>query len=353
MKALLWLDTLYRATSVLHDVTYLQNRAAFDATQQTIGFWAYLDATETSEDYEGRDDVWVGERYVQYHAAASPLDPTTAAAYEARVGAGWIHPTGRVVLDRWRKHYSLLGLHDPGLFQTNRPRLGLDDLTEELASADLVLDLRPIGGSLYLDLTHEGLPLRSLRSADGKANHLAFALRELLERASGYDSVVLLCDDDMAQDYRLIQRVLQVRGHDVHRLALGRVPIDGITQSSRKGGWQGFTVDKLLEPLLRDHAPRAVQLGTRLYFVAGLGRSGRQSFRADLLQSFVRKAETILERCGGAGPSPLPGRALRCLERAGCYVDPYGVVSLLLSPHVDDRLRATIVALLLGSRCTP
>src|SRR5439155_21972953 len=110
----------------------------------------------------------------------------------------------------------------------------------------MCLDHRDLGGPIYLDLTSFGLPLRQIVTADGRANYLACALRELLPLAPDYDEVVLLYDRELDADYQLLARALAASGPEVRRVPIGRVPIDGRIRSTRHGGWHGHTAADLL-----------------------------------------------------------------------------------------------------------
>ena len=108
------------------------------------------------------------------------------------------------------------------------------------------------------------------------------------------------------------------------------MPIDGVAQAARFGGWRGYTVDALAGPLVAEHGAAAFALGMRLYLMAGLGRMSGESFSVQHLRRWAHRAARLLadhdarpERVGGARLSALAGRSP--------YVDPFRLVTTLLS----------------------
>lgn len=329
LKGLLWTDVMYRASAQLADVTYRYSPTTYHPCEQTSGFWAYLDRTFGDRDYADCSESDIGELYVAYRkdGAAAPGEHQ---AYLEAIEAGWVHPAGARVLDLWTEHYARLGMHDPGLVAHQPPGLGLDEVLDRLAAAGLCLDQRADGGPVYLDATRHGMPLRKIVSADGRPNYLACALRELVPLAASHDEIVLLYDSELEPDYVLLARVLAELGPEVHRVSLGRVPIDGRILSARHGGWQGHTAGELLDAVSGEHDKAALRLGMRLYFIAVLGPGARESFREDLLRRAIKRAERLLS-LGVDGP-PAPDVLARHRPN-GQHVDPYRLTASLLARH--------------------
>ncbi|MEV0319427.1 hypothetical protein ACIBKX_37690 [Streptomyces sp. NPDC050658] len=328
LKGILWTDVMYRATLPLADVTYRYSHTTYHPTEQTLGFWEFLDRTRGDTDYAELTEDAIGELYVAFRAA--PRTPAAALRpYAEAAERGWVHPASARVLRLWTGHYAALGLHDPGLLRRQPPGLTLDAALERLAELDMCLDQRAVGGPVYLDLTRFGLPLRQLVTADGRPNYLACALRELLPLAPEFDEVVLLYDSELDADYQQLERVIRALGPDVRRVSLGRVPIDGQIRSARHGGWHDLHAGALLSAARRDHDPAAVRLGMRLYFIAVLGPGQRQSFRADLLHQNIRRAERLLA-AALREPRPALEEGLARHRKDHVYVDPYRLTSGLL-----------------------
>ena len=239
LKGLLWADVLYRATAHLADVDYRYSPTTYHPTEQTLGFWEYLDRTLGEADYRGRGEEDIGELYVGYRSAGERVPASALRPYADAVERGWVHPAGARVLELWASHYARLGLHDPGLTAHQPPGMGLEEALGRLETLGLCVDHRGHGGPVHLDATRHGLPLRQIVAAGGRPNYLACALRELVPLAPRYDEIVLICDRDLETDYLLLQRVLAAFGPVVHRIVLGRVPINGRIRSARHGDWHG------------------------------------------------------------------------------------------------------------------
>ncbi|MDH6113612.1 hypothetical protein P3T36_005225 [Kitasatospora sp. MAP12-15] len=330
LKGLLWTDAMYRATAQLADVTYRYSHTTYDRTEQTLGFWEYLDRTADCLDYSTLSEEQIGELYVGYRAEGSRPSAAQLHPYaEAVEHHGWVHPASARILELWTSHYARLGMHDPGLLAHQPPPGGLDEVIALLSVRNLCLDLRESGGPVYLDGTRYGLPLRLIVSSDGQPNYLACALRELVPLAPDFDEVVLLYDSELEPDYILLQRILGELGPEVRRVTLGRVPIDGRIRSARHGGWHDHTAGAVLAEAGADHDQDAVRLGLRLYFIATLGPGAGQSFRRDLLHQCCTKAARLIEAARATAPAPVADTIAR--HRGNhLFVDPYRLTSSLL-----------------------
>ena len=356
LKGLLWTDVMFRATAPLAEVTYRYSHTTYHVTEQTVGFWEYLDRTHGETDYTRLSEEDIGDLYVGYRSAEQGQSADVLRPYRDAVEhSGWVHPASERMLRLWAGHYERLGMHDPGLREHQPPGLGLEEMIERLAAVGLVLDQRQCGGPVYLDLTRYGMPLRRIVTTDGRPNYLACALRELLPLVPWYDEVVLLYDRELDADYQLLNRVLTRLGPTVRRVPIGRVPIDGKITSARHGGWHDHTAGALLRAAADASDTGAgvdagaLRLGMRLYFIATLGPGQRQSFRHDLLRNCLTLAARLLNRSGaaagtGAGDGDLPG-ALDRHRRGHTYVDPYRLTCSLLGkgrPAPDPGLLSAV-----------
>lgn len=329
LKGLLWTDVMYRATRPLADVVYRYSHTTYHATEQTLGFWEFLDRSHGATDYGDFTEERIGELYVAFRAAerapAQALLP-----YAEAVERGWVHPVSTRILQLWSGHYAALGLHNPGLLQHQPPGLGLDAALERLTGLGMCLDQREVGGPVHLDLTRFGLPLRRLVSADGRPNYLACALRELIPLAPDFDEVVLLYDHELDADYQQLERVLTALGPRVRRVAVGRVPIEGRIRSARHGGWRGLHAGTLIDAARAEYHEDAVRLGMRLYFIAVLGPGRQQSFRSDLLLHCVKRAARLLDAAGPETDRAALKDLLAQHRKDHVYVNPYRLTSHLL-----------------------
>jgi hypothetical protein len=350
LKGLLWTDVMFRATVPLAEVTYRYSHTTYHVTEQTVGFWEYLDRTRGETDYAQLSEEEIGELYVRYRAEEQPQSAQALRPYrDAIERSGWSHPASRRLLELWAGHYERLGMHDPGLQEHQPPGLALEEMVEQLSATGLVLDQRDCGGPVYLDLTRYGMPLRRIITSDGRPNYLACALRELLPLAPWYDEVVLLYDRELDTDYQLLNRVLTRLGPAVRRVPVGRVPIDGRIASARHGGWRGYTAGVLLGEAAETcgEDTEALRLGMRLYFVATLGPGQQESFRHDLLRNCLTMAARLLKRSRDAvavGAGDLSD-ALDRHRRGHTYVDPYRLTCSLLGrgrPAPDHGLLSAV-----------
>lgn len=335
VKGLLWLDVLERATRLVRPVSYELNRTTYDVTWQTVEFWDWLDRSDI--DPAALDEIALGHRYVAFHALRGREPGVRADALRARIERGYIHPSGLRILEIWKRHYELLGIRDPGLTRTRPLPLTQDEALGLLARADLLLDLRSMGGGAYLDLTDEGIPLRTIVDADGRDNHTLCTLRELAGSLRPEETIALLCDSELAADYLLLERCLRRLGAEVFSMSLGRVRLPGdVAGSARHGGWESYTVDRIVERY-RGFSPDAFKIGVRLYFIVALGAGDKTVFSFELLERFLGKARQLL----GARPQGSREAGLACLAglvRHRGFVDPYRLASLLLSPGKREAL---------------
>lgn len=345
LKGLLWVDVMRRATALVADVTYRYSNTTFNTTRQTLGFWEYLDRTFGDLDYTAHGESELGELYMRYQAEPvrapfAALRPYLRAVEET----GWVHPASARLLGLWAGYYERLGMYDPGLTRVQPPEICLAELLDLLSARGLCLDERPSGGPVYLDGTRYGLPLRQIVSPEGQPNYLAGTLRELVPLTARYDEIVLVHDRELTEDYVLLDRILGAFGGNAVRVAVDRVPIDGVVKSSRYGGWQGHTLPTMFDAC--DGAgSEALRLGIRMHFITVLGKGGGESFHQELLRRTVKRAGRLLAAADGRTP-PLSGAGLaqyvgRCTGGTR-HVDPYRLTAEMLTRHRNPPVRELI-----------
>lgn len=339
LKVLLSMDILHRATATFADVTHLYSPLAHAGSRQVAGFWEYLDRRHPGLDYDTRTEEEIGDLYVEFQRH-EPAPYAALAPVVRRAATGWVHPATARLLDLWDGHYRTLGMLLPTFGRTGPAPLPAEDLIDLLVRHDLCIDGRPYGAPVYLDATVAGLPLRVMVGADGHTNYLVSTLAEILPRLADHDHVVLAHDTDIRSDYRTIVHVLTALGTSVSRIEFPRVPLDGVIRSSRYGGWHGYTVGALAAPLLDEFGTTAFALGLRLYLVAGLGRTARESFSTRHLRRWVQRAQRLLDEHaaprGGGEHADRRGGGGRTVDLSGLagrspFVDPYRAVTTLLS----------------------
>ncbi|HEX8080544.1 MAG TPA: hypothetical protein VF557_10080 [Jatrophihabitans sp.] len=351
LKLLLSMDLLHRASATFADVTHVYHPLAHAGSRQVAGFWEYLDRRYPGFDFSRCAEEEIGELYGEFQRDER-VDYPALEPLVRRAAAGWAHPVSARLLDLWQGHYRMLGMLDPGLGRTGPTPMAAEELIELLVRNDLCIDGRPFGAPVYLDATAAGLPLRMMLGSDGHANYLMSTLCELVPQLADHDHVVLAHDVEIRADYRTMAHVLTGLGAEVSRLEFPRVPLDGVARATRFGGWQGYTVGALSGPLVAEFGEPAFALGLRLYLVAGLGRTARESFSTRHLRRWVQRAGRLLAEHGDRPVSSAglaaSTAALSALAGRLPYVDPYRLVTSLLS-----RDAAAPPAQLLGALLGP
>lgn len=332
LKYLLSLDLIYRATATFATVDCAYHHAVYAGSRQVAGFWEFLDRCHPGLDAAELSEEDIGRLYVAHHQG-EPASFASIRPVVRRAEEGWTHPVSARLLDVWEGHYRRLGMWDPQLGRARPALATTDEVVDLLVRRDLGIDGRPLDAPVYLDATGEGLPLRSVLSAEGQSNYLLYLLRELIPVLPDYDLVVLAHDTELRSDYRTVAHVLEALGVRVARFEVPRVPLDGVTRSARSGGWEGYTLDAFQGPLVAEFGAAAFRLGLRLYLVAGLGRTARQSFSTDQLRRWVRRAARLPADHHGDGGHT--ARYLARLTGRRGYADPYRVATALLSRDED------------------
>jgi hypothetical protein len=332
LKGILWVDILLKASSKLADVTCHYSWLIAHASEQTVGFWEFLDRCHGDIEFQDLTEEQIGELYVRYHNEGKRPSIQAISPYVAASERGdWLHPASRRLNEIWSSQFNIFGVQQ-FLRQSRSPALGIDDVIDRLAAAGLCLDQRSQGGSVYLDVTDEGIPLRQVVTSDGRRNYLISFLRELMPLALKYDHVILVHDEGLDADYFLLQRILSRLGANVCREPITRVPINGVVQSARHGGWQGNTASALIarqQALQIDDI--CFQLGVRFYLVGILGRSRKLSFCLSELERSLDRARRLLATASSGDNEANVESFLRTCAVGGAYVDPYRVTSSLIS----------------------
>ena len=101
LKGLIWIDTAVRAASLLSPIDLLGNsaRQLWDSSIQTLRFWAHLDEADDQSpraSYRDKDDLWIGERYVEQNRAPKEVAVDVLERYRRRIeDDGWMHESAR------------------------------------------------------------------------------------------------------------------------------------------------------------------------------------------------------------------------------------------------------------------
>jgi hypothetical protein len=332
LKGMLAVDVMRKTTEQLAQVDCLYSNLTANGSEQTVGFWEYLDRKHGALDFTRCSEEDIGELYVRYHMESSkPTHAVLAPYLHAVENANWIHPSSARLHEIWSSHLSMLGIRDPGIARLKSNAMPLDELVQRLADNHLCVDLRAKGGALYLDATVDGLPLRQAITADGRVNYLINLLRDLVPQIPRYDHLVLIHDPELHADFSLLQKILRRLGGTADRVVTNRVAIEGTVRSARHGEWHGYTTTALASKCLESADLSSFQLGIRLYFIAIVENDIDRSFSMDRLRHFIRRASRLLSAStSGAATASVQEFLLRCARRRP-YVDPYIVTSCLLS----------------------
>jgi hypothetical protein len=329
---MLWVDVMQKTTAQFADVDCLYSHLTANGSEQTVGFWEFLDREAGDADFSVHSEQEIGELYLRYHSQTSKPSHSALSPYLRAVeNRSWVHPVSKRLHQIWSAHAAALRVHDPGLICDKWSAMPVEALIQRLAECDLCVDLRSKGGALYLDLTAEGIPLRQVITTEGHSNYLISLLRELVPQIQSYDHLILIHDRELHADYLLLQRILMRLGASVDRVPISRVAIDGVVQSTRHGGWQGYTASDLTSNLMKVADLPSIRLGMRLYFIATLGKGKPGSFNIGLLERAVRRAKSLISTADNRHSEESVESFLhRCAGRKK-YVDPYKVTSGLLS----------------------
>ncbi len=348
-KSLIWLDVLIKCLSEVHDVTLLNNRVLSFLNLQTMNFWHYLDHVLPEASYTDKPELWIGKHYVASNSrlVGEGMPEDGFDQYKAKIERdGWMHPSASRLFDIWTGNCAQLNI-SASLIAKDRPLdLTTDALLTILADMNCILDLREIGGEVYIDFTDEGIPLRKLVDVTGTENYFAGILRSLVPVAEHTDSIYLLCDEQLSADYWILVKILTRLGVHATRVTLGRVPLDGQVQSSRHGGWEQYLFDGFAEPLLQSFPQRAFSLGMRFYFVCVLGQSEGISFSVDRLKVCVQKAERLLDILPPPVSVPELSSFIASKMRPGYLLNPYLMVSELYGKKVSPYAGSLVNLLL-------
>jgi hypothetical protein len=361
VKGLVWFDLVARATGLVTDVTTLANRVTCDATAQNLGFWHYLDSRFPHDAgfWADKEELWIAEQYVRYHAEGHTPSGAALGDLRRRVEEDrWMHPASRRVLDVWLEQCRVLGVDERSLTTWEPLGMGDEEALETLAELDVLLDARQMGGAVHLDFTPDGMNLRQIVDEHGTPNYVLLVLRELLPVWERYDTVVLGFDSEALHDFELVARVLRHAGARVVTIPVDRVQLPGVEGTTRTGGWEAYTLARLIDRLVPEFGVPAFQLGVRMYFVLHVGRRSRAGAEFDpaMIARFVRRAQRIVDALPTDEGLSSPEDAMRALwetvsDRECTYADPNRLLQRLVKRAPGSAPEAVLLRdLVLGLR---
>lgn len=330
VKCHLCLDMLVRASAQLATVEHLHMHTAGNACQQTLGFWEFLDRECGDLDHASLSETDIGGLYLRYHGAEKASRAALLPYLRSYEQSCWVHPASAAMLRHWSAHFERLGMRDPGLCAPKPARMSTEEVIDLLCANRLCVDARPGGGGVYLDNTARGLPLRIMVEESGLPNYMMLLLRDLVPRATEYDEILLMHDEEITTDYVQLHKTLESLGARVSRMSFSRVGIGGVVRSSRHGDWAGHTVPDIMDAALEGASLDAVKLGLRIYYVSVIGKGSGKSFDAAALSKCVRRAGQLLAREEAPDAPDYRTWLSGYVNRGGLYPDPYRLATALL-----------------------
>lgn len=157
-----------------------------------------------------------------------------------------------------------------------------------LEKANRLLDYRPVGGDLFLDFTDHQIKLAKLEGKQGKS----YLLKNLLfytNQIKRADALIIQGLDEDQHLNRIETLAMSSLNVPTKWFLTSRVKLDGVAKSSRLGGWQDYTLSKILERCAA-HDIEDIRLGLRLYFLGKCSENRQFSFSLVELQQHIRMA---------------------------------------------------------------
>lgn len=357
MLHLLVSDMIFKVARFLHSDTHVEyhyNRTDIDTSWQVIKLHLFLqNKFKNSFYFQEKCDHWLGEQYIECHR--ENFNPTENEvmlhkqhAEESLEG----FPYYQSILPNWKKQHDILAIHDPGFFTPKQYQLTEEELYLLLNKKGLLLDARRAGGGVYLDVSQEGLFLKRLSANNQYTyNQYASLLRSLLPKINSGDQIVFIYDDEVDNDFTILQKVVEAFGARVETVVTSRIEMGGKKVSSRNGGWEAYTLQKALDRYTQEYSHNECRLGFRLYYLNHFTRVLR-SFKNNLFawesfDEYMKKAKTLLSETQSADRTP--NKELKELiqkERmfSGKVPHPYQITEYVLSKKINPSLRNGIIS---------
>jgi hypothetical protein len=345
VRGLLHLDGLVRLHKRVSPVRIAHNRRLWDLSQQTLQFWDWLDRHHAGTDFQSLSDDQVGHLYVQCAKSGHKVPAADMRALWHRThDEGYVHPASQALLRTWLPQLDHIGVDASALLLAHQPAATEGELMDTLASQDLLIDQRDVGGGVYVDLTLQGSGLRQLISEDGVPNYLHGLLREAIDLARQRVDVILFSDSSVERDFLLIERVMQGLGRKVARVNFPRVLVNGQPLSYRQDG--GFyTLSSMLERDAGRHTQREMRLALRLLFLQMHGIKRAFDFSWDAFDRACALARKTITQLGDTRPMDDDAAAAlwQSLVCNDSTMNLLAALTRLASPREDIAVRATLM----------
>lgn len=350
-----YLDLSRRLLNHVSPAALWHNRIPWDLSVQNIRFWCYLDLVYPELDFGSLTEHQIGRLYVECFNSSlgvtTELEPFRNKAAELRWATehqGYVHASSRSIRLHWSQHLEFLGLNSEDIDNQVALNVSHTEILRQLEADGLLINQQSISGSIYLDLTSIGMPLRTLVSKGGEINYLLPILRDLHNRFNRGERVVLFYDDSVEQDYVYLDRLLTRRGLKVTRKKFFRVPVDGMVHSSKGGGWEESTFAFIREKYFSKVDVEIARFAIKRTLLYSLGQKGQRSVSdANITESLECADQTLASLTHIKPPEPAYRTSLfgRFVSKNG-LVNVHGLFTHLENKRTPLEDKASIVALL-------
>lgn len=220
---------------------------------------------------------------------------------------GWVY-------DGFDKTYSALGVDFDKVYYESDTYLHGRDLVEEGLKKEVLF--RKSDGSVWCDLTNEGLDEKLLLRADGTSVYMTQDLGTAQLRKDEYDPEKLIYVVGNEQNYHfdVLKKVLKILGKDwsddIFHLSYGMVELPHGKMKSREG--TVVDADDLLEEMYQTAKATTEELGKtenfseeekdRLYRMIGLGALKYFILKVDPKKNMLFNPEESIDFNGNTGP---------------------------------------------------
>ena len=196
------------------------------------------------------------------------------------------------------KFFEVLGFYNAPIFWEGTLNKSLPQLIKTLKKENRLLDYSKYKGDKFLDFTDFGLKLITLKGKNGYTFIAKLLLNMMKIVQKGYDLIILQNIDEDQHPYKYLEKYLTLKNVDYITLASARILLEGSAKSSRFGGWEPYTVDKIIKRFSDFDLPD-FRVGLRLYFLAFKNDFTRFEFKYDDLRQnivFAKKACMFLAK---------------------------------------------------------
>lgn len=346
VRGLLHLDALVRLHKKVHAVSLAHNRRLWDLSQQTLGFWDYLNQVKGDElDVDKTSENEIGLLYLEYARSGYQASTSRLSALWGAVrDDGYVHPLSAALLRYWIPQLEFIGVDSHSLLHGASPASSIDELTAELKYCDMLLDHRSMGGALYVDQTAYGVAPRTLISAEGLPNYLLGLLCDALHIARSGNPIFLFHDSSVERDFIIIEKFLIARGSCVKRINFPRVTIEGKPLSFREGGGL-YTLSEILMRYKNGFDRREIRLALRIFFLHRQGIKKAFDFDWSALDQCMDQAKEVIRQIedGCLEASAIDGDPWSTLMKNDGTMNVYEAITRILKKDANPSVRKMLL----------